>query len=999
MKKTFNDTNQPILVRLIAAIYLPRGSYKGVRLNPEVDEFIEQTLNDENQPVVARLVAAISLPRGLYRGTHLNPEASKLIESTFKDEKQAVLIRLIAALSIPHGWYRGAQFNTEVGEFIEKTLKDENQPVLARLIAALSFHGWYRGVDLHPTANEFIRQLSSSRSEARAVQTIQRILYVDDEPNFIIRHAPKAFKLLQKNGQLSPNTIFEVAKSGKDALESIRRNMPDVILLDLEMPNSEGIAAPDAGIEVAKRIRSEFPDKQIDIVIATTNPYMSMNELNELVESGALQGWLDIKPTQPDDMLELLNLAISHRSEVRDGYGKAFNLKQAEAALKPYIGKNISVELTIRPNLVATNEKTKLVGKVLIVERAQFRSDRQASRYLKVTFLSEDGKEIQMALIAPDSTASVSSSRKNRKNYYLYNVSFRSEARNIQAIDTALALLKRLIEEGKLTDEQRDQISSATYPIRMVIETDRMQFDPRRAGIQTKLKELSFSRQQKTILSKGIQAWARIANSDRPTARKYLELFQRLSHRSEARFTETNDVDLIKGVGPSSTKSRAEARDEVVLERVTVRDWEEMKRTIDGWAAKYEGIDVLYLSSSLVRGFKSMWPIGNVGEATTREDHARPFANVGNTVKDYIFKTLPEVSKLKSGTFKVRLRLNELSSYEKNHEKSSYTLDIDVQRRSEARFTETNDVDLIKGVGPSSTKSRAEVRTNHDDLIEIIDQNLPSHFALNKRLIDLKWAIRSNSVEEIRKQGHYLARLSGDAPEIVDLVSRVYSSFGIQHGDGNRSELRKQQPVALFNSLDASNGVIVPETVVKQFGESRKQLLSTLENRSTEQLEEGRQALGRLLGINLTASNQIVNQEEVMGLSPNLADVPDLVASIVQLVNGNRRVIIFAGTKQQEIELEKVLPQELVQRSEVRIVTTANLSSMWHEMKVSRLLAFGLPTDQGYLNQLGKLLKDKLEIIPQIASLERIESVLGIVGYVKVLADQFRARWTQFVAA
>ena len=66
------------------------------------------------------------------------------------------------------------------------------------------------------------------------MNTAERILVVDDEPQ--IRRVMKT--ALASNGY----EAFE-ARSGEEALESLRANNPDLILLDMNMPGMGGMAA------------------------------------------------------------------------------------------------------------------------------------------------------------------------------------------------------------------------------------------------------------------------------------------------------------------------------------------------------------------------------------------------------------------------------------------------------------------------------------------------------------------------------------------------------------------------------------------------------------------------------------------------------------------------------------------------------------------------------------------------------------------------------------
>jgi DNA-binding NarL/FixJ family response regulator len=72
-----------------------------------------------------------------------------------------------------------------------------------------------------------------------------RILVVDDNP--AVRHYLRALLEQQSTWQ-----VCAEARSGKEALQRIEKNPPDMILLDFQMPDLNGI-------EVARKISRQFP--------------------------------------------------------------------------------------------------------------------------------------------------------------------------------------------------------------------------------------------------------------------------------------------------------------------------------------------------------------------------------------------------------------------------------------------------------------------------------------------------------------------------------------------------------------------------------------------------------------------------------------------------------------------------------------------------------------------------------------------------------------------
>jgi DNA-binding NarL/FixJ family response regulator len=83
-----------------------------------------------------------------------------------------------------------------------------------------------------------------------------RVLAIDDHP--LVREGIAALIGLEEDMEL----VGEAA-NGREALELFRKHQPDITLMDLQMPEMNGIDATGA-------IRAEFPDARI--IILTTHP-------------------------------------------------------------------------------------------------------------------------------------------------------------------------------------------------------------------------------------------------------------------------------------------------------------------------------------------------------------------------------------------------------------------------------------------------------------------------------------------------------------------------------------------------------------------------------------------------------------------------------------------------------------------------------------------------------------------------------------------------------
>ena len=113
-----------------------------------------------------------------------------------------------------------------------------------------------------------------------------RLLLVDDHP--VVRKGIRS--CLEALDHIE---IVDEAVDGKEAVAKAKQLTPDIVMMDIDMPNMNGLDA-------TKSIRAELPDTKVLILSVHTNKHYVL----QIIQSGA-QGYV-LKDTQPAELAKAI---------------------------------------------------------------------------------------------------------------------------------------------------------------------------------------------------------------------------------------------------------------------------------------------------------------------------------------------------------------------------------------------------------------------------------------------------------------------------------------------------------------------------------------------------------------------------------------------------------------------------------------------------------------------------------------------------------------------
>lgn len=119
---------------------------------------------------------------------------------------------------------------------------------------------------------------------------MKRILVCDDEP-----HIVEGLRYLLR----SPDRAIVVARSGREALASITQQRPDLLILDIMMPQM-------SGLEVVAELRASNETRDLPIIILTAKGEARDASMAQEVWHAAVMA----KPFEPRKLRELVTKCL-----------------------------------------------------------------------------------------------------------------------------------------------------------------------------------------------------------------------------------------------------------------------------------------------------------------------------------------------------------------------------------------------------------------------------------------------------------------------------------------------------------------------------------------------------------------------------------------------------------------------------------------------------------------------------------------------------------------
>ena len=194
-----------------------------------------------------------------------------------------------------------------------------------------------------------------------AGENVIRVLIVDDHA--VVRQGLRTFLELQDDPASMPIQVVGEAANGLEAVELAGRMQPDIVLLDLVMPEMDGIQA-------TPRIIANSPNTRVIILTS----FGEEDKVIPAIRAGA-QGYL-LKDIPPDELVQAVREAHRGRVQLHPDVAKKLmstlagkGESPASSSQKPAVGELTERELEVLRLIARGMNNREIAEKMVISEK------------------------------------------------------------------------------------------------------------------------------------------------------------------------------------------------------------------------------------------------------------------------------------------------------------------------------------------------------------------------------------------------------------------------------------------------------------------------------------------------------------------------------------------------------------------------------------------------------------------------------------------------------
>ena len=181
-----------------------------------------------------------------------------------------------------------------------------------------------------------------------------RVMIVDDHP--VVRRGIQSLLSEEDDIQVAGEAV-----NGKDALEKVEDLKPDVILMDLVMPEM-------SGIEAIERITASHPDARILVMTS----FAADDKVFPSIKAGAL-GYL-LKDSDPEDLIRMIRQVFRGELSIHPTIARKVIQELNRPATEPLTPSPITEREVEILKLLAEGMENKEIAAKLVVQDATVRT-------------------------------------------------------------------------------------------------------------------------------------------------------------------------------------------------------------------------------------------------------------------------------------------------------------------------------------------------------------------------------------------------------------------------------------------------------------------------------------------------------------------------------------------------------------------------------------------------------------------------------------------------